>query len=405
MLEVIENLKSQKILGSRDILHLREYIQKKYPAAGIKERAHILANAIHMVIDRHIQEFGEKYRVEIRNGLLKKAVADNNYEINAADVLRFVFTKKIGENLLNSLTNWINRRQEIQVSRETLARLLNKIQRPDRNITDSEIELALGSIGLRNGSKRRYLINQIQLAAEKLLSLYKKLTAPLAWHGLTLHIGLSEASTGFRQRMPRLNHWLPRYQKVFLKILVLSLVGSCIVAAQPLKNVKVPSLKQLFMQARPAGASSDCLPANMLPEELKYRPVDLLKLRNCLLNRNSVLADEPYFTTIIKTAEEFNINPLLLFAITGQEQSFVPRTEINAGKIANNPFNVHNSWLEYNTSIRDSARIASITIVNLSENRPPSVDPISWINRRYSEDPDWWVGVRRIFEELGSEVL
>ncbi|HOV79154.1 MAG TPA: hypothetical protein PK728_03540 [Bacillota bacterium] len=191
----------------------------------------------------------------------------------------------------------------------------------------------------------------------------------------------------------------------FQKLLAVLLIVCCLsvycpAALRPAGNI---------IAERPAGEKTDTpgkIPgsvAGALPAELQFKPVDIYKLQNCLHERNSLLADGPYFTAILKTAEEFNINPLLLFAITGQEQAFVPRNGANAKKIANNPFNVHRSWQEYNTDIGDASRIAAITIINLSRNRPETADPVSWINRTYSEDKNWWQGVRKILEELESE--
>jgi len=116
------------------------------------------------------------------------------------------------------------------------------------------------------------------------------------------------------------------------------------------------------------------------------------------------LADEPYFTTIISVADEYNLHPFLLFAITGQEQGFVPRTHKKAEKIANNPFNVFHSWEEYNTTISESSIIAAKTIINLSQERPEDTHPLQWVNRKYAEDPNWWKGVAAIFERMEKEV-
>lgn len=142
---------------------------------------------------------------------------------------------------------------------------------------------------------------------------------------------------------------------------------------------------------------------NQLPAYLQYKPVNETLLKDFLSRKNSLLVDPAYFTAIIQAAEEFNINPLFLFAIAGHEQGFVPKTHKDARKIANNPFNVYHSWQEYNTDIRDSARIAARTVVNLSSDRPENVDPIMWINNKYAEDKNWWKGVRQIFEDLEKE--
>ncbi|MCU6708172.1 hypothetical protein M6D81_05555 [Paenibacillus sp. J5C_2022] len=140
--------------------------------------------------------------------------------------------------------------------------------------------------------------------------------------------------------------------------------------------------------------------SNELPAELQYKPIDEVRLASYLNRRNSVLADQEYMLPIIDAAEQFNIHPLLLFAITGQEQAFVPRSHERAEKIANNPFNVFHSWQQFNTSIKESAEIASRTIVRLSKDKPQHTDPIAWINREYAEDPNWSKGVTSLLRSM-----
>ncbi len=144
--------------------------------------------------------------------------------------------------------------------------------------------------------------------------------------------------------------------------------------------------------------------------ELDYIEVNADMLKEFLNKRNSILTDEPYFSTIIDVSKRLNINPLLMFAILGQEQGFVPRDNIYAYKIVNNPFNVYGSWRKYNTNIKDSSEIAARTLLTLSADKPQDEDIIKWINIRggkggYAEDENWWIGVKSIFEKLKSEII
>lgn len=139
---------------------------------------------------------------------------------------------------------------------------------------------------------------------------------------------------------------------------------------------------------------------NHLPDWFKYKVIDESLLKTYLANRSSLLKDEPYFSSIMEVSREFNINPILLFAITGQEQSFVPQDHVSAVKIANNPYNVFCSWQSYNTDIVDASEIACRTIINLSKDRPDSVDPLVWVNRKYSADQNWHYGVRSLYNEI-----
>lgn len=137
-----------------------------------------------------------------------------------------------------------------------------------------------------------------------------------------------------------------------------------------------------------------------IPKYFAYHEINTARLHKFLVDRNSLLAEEPYFSSIISTAKEFDLNPLILFSITGMEQSFVPKTSKSAYKIANNPYNVYYSWQRYNTNIKDTSRIAARTVLNLCESKPPNTDAFYWINKKYAQSPDWWKGVNSIFKEL-----
>ena len=141
-----------------------------------------------------------------------------------------------------------------------------------------------------------------------------------------------------------------------------------------------------------------------LPNYLMYKNVNITSLKEFLKSKNSLLIEEPYFSAILDVSKDFNLNPLVMFAITGQEQSFVPKDDENAYKIANNPFNVFYSWKRYNTSIEDSASIAARTVVNLCKNKPDNIDAFTWINRKYSEDKNWSKAVRSIFNQLEDNI-
>jgi hypothetical protein len=141
-----------------------------------------------------------------------------------------------------------------------------------------------------------------------------------------------------------------------------------------------------------------------LPDYIMYKAVNVSNLKDFLKSRNSLLAEEPYLSTILAVSKDFNLNPLVMFAITGQEQSFVPKSSENAYEIANNPYNVFNSWKKYNTSIEDTSNIAARTIVNLSKNRPTEIDVFTWVNRKYSEDKEWSKAIRSIFKQLEDTV-
>lgn len=150
-------------------------------------------------------------------------------------------------------------------------------------------------------------------------------------------------------------------------------------------------------------------PIPTIPNIYLFRSGNISALKEYLSNKNSLLSEEPYFNEIFKQAKIHNINPCLLFAITGKEQSFVPKDHRLAYKISNNPFNVFGSWETYNTTISDSAEIACKTIIKLSKGRPPNIDFIKWINTRngeggYADDTEWHIDVTTFFEILNTKI-
>lgn len=152
------------------------------------------------------------------------------------------------------------------------------------------------------------------------------------------------------------------------------------------------------------GGTKNISAAEVLPQELLWKDFDKEKLRAFLNSRNSILAQDRYLTSIIDICRKKDVNTILMIAITGQEQSYVPKNKPNAEKIANNPFNVYHSWYEYNTDIEDSTSIACNTVINLSKNRPEAIHPIQWINRKYAKDQNWWIGVSNCFDQIKKYV-
>ncbi len=157
---------------------------------------------------------------------------------------------------------------------------------------------------------------------------------------------------------------------------------------------------QISNRASRAAAIKNKTPKTNILVYFKYKEIDKSKLIIFLNSHNSLLAEEPYFSTIIAVSKQYDLNPLILFAITGQEENFVSKQDSNSKKIANNPYNVYHSWQDYNTNIKDASEIASLTVINLSKDRPANEEPFHWINRQYAEDPNWSKGVKKIYDDL-----
>lgn len=176
----------------------------------------------------------------------------------------------------------------------------------------------------------------------------------------------------------------------------------------PYKNTIIYSDRFLH-EENPYKYMNDNPDKNKIPSIYRYRPVNKENLKKWLNEKNSFLAREPYFESIVSACKKYNLNPCLLFAITGKEQGFVPADNPRAVTISNNPFNVFGSWQVYNTNIRNSAEVACETIIKISSDRPENISFLKWLNSKdgtggYAEDENWWIGVDKFFKKLNSEV-
>ncbi|MCI1944872.1 hypothetical protein [Clostridium luticellarii] len=350
----VEELKSKKIIGADDIQILKNYIDKKYIKTGSKEKAKMLSKTIHHILDENLKELPENYRQAIKLNILKETLFKNKESIFMYDIFNYCMKNEfLKKNFKKELTQWINSNIE------------SKIQEIDLNNYEKNVKKDMPSLSDKCSKNTfNYILpfdsNPLKFS-KKILAVIIVVILIMGISGkfiLKSHFNIAEFSQDERTHLEDFidRITLENYEKNF--------------------------------------------PNVYLPEYLKYQDIDKNKLKSYLSTRNSLLCKEPYFSTIINTSKEFNLNPILLFAITGQEQNFVPVNTPNAYKIANNPFNVYHSWQEYNTDIGDSSRIAAHTIINLSINRPKENNPFMWIGKKYAEDQNWGNGVQSIFEEI-----
>lgn len=150
-------------------------------------------------------------------------------------------------------------------------------------------------------------------------------------------------------------------------------------------------------------------------QELRYTPIPAQELYQFVHQKGSIftLSDIKLIETEAKIT---NVNPALLIAITGQEESFVPTSWGSASQILKNPFNVEapgqttpGNWSSWSPGLGFSAAIAGDTIANKLRTPPPKgEDPIAWINDpanpdgAYAQDPNWSYGVSDIFGTIES---
>lgn len=359
----LETLQNEQLLYAENVTTLRATIALKYPHASSKERADLLAKAIKQILHTNLSSFEETIKQALIHELLKSAIQKQDFSINAQDVITSYATlNESGKTDLAPLTNWLS-----ETTGETLS---------SEEVVDTLTSLK--SLQSPPNMATSHFTAQTPLATT--------LTPPI--------LDTDHIASSIFTRFP--------YKKVFL-------IGStlCVAITTILLVVNINTRPTKTPIELPSTiTTTEATLTFLIPEEdylmshLQYKLVNEVALKEWLTDRDSILAEDPYFSTILEAAASYNINPLLMFAITGQEQGFVPKNHKYALQIANNPFNVYGSWEDFNTDIKDTAFIAARTIINLSKGCPSDADPIQWLNQKYAEDPTWHKGVTALLKQL-----
>jgi hypothetical protein len=154
------------------------------------------------------------------------------------------------------------------------------------------------------------------------------------------------------------------------------------------------------------------------PQALQYKAVNADAIIAYLQKHHSALANANDVNAIIVAAKAHGLNPLLLIAITGQEQSFDDTRRDTPGdvyRIEQNPFNVGGSWQTSHYPLSVSSEIvANFLAERLSKAPPGGENAIEWINDKNnhsgglyaslngSPTPGWWEGVNGFFNQMSS---
>ncbi|QGQ95903.1 hypothetical protein EHS13_13965 [Paenibacillus psychroresistens] len=368
------SLAEKSILTNANIRSMKLYIAEKFPTYSATRRAGILANSVHRHMDAYLPLLDEETKERLRLQLLQNAYSQNNFRIASLDIFNACLELSSANiELLQPLEQWVRLQSENQSSEE-IAPFIEKMQM----------------------CAELYQHNQLMFQTEHAqISLYFPIQTHWyvkLWDNNRRNVGIILLvlllSLCFKPNYPPAS---PIFQ---LQPQQLTLSSEEIVTyAAALRTQAEFIIKPLIIKAP---ITLD----NALTSRYTYTSVKMEPIRQWLKKRDSMLAQEPYLSTIIATAKQYNIHPFLLLAIAGQEQSLVPNSNKKAAQIANNPFNVHHSWQEYNTDIADSTQIAAKTILTLIKGRPYDIHPLEWINRKYAEDPKWHLGVEAFFKQM-----
>ena len=355
MNELIQSLKSYIIISLQDLTHIKNTIASNYKHLSSVERAEILSLAIHTHLDKHLIGIDADYKEALRFNILENTLAKHVYLISRHDVFESILGLDLPESTRVGLAEtWLSETVQIPVPRWALEDFLYS-RSPNIRQNSSKVESTFNN-------EWRY-----------------KMPRPLTYDR-------------FNRSLQK--HFLKFAMGLFLLISVFS--------------IKSFVFDGLNIADRPSNASFS---STQNPDfeidffksdaTFEYRPFDYFKVKYYISNtRDGLIGDSDHFNQILHKAYINDIDPLLLLAIIGQEQAFVPNTEVAQTQIINNPYNVFHSWKVYNTNLRDSTQVAINTIKNRLAIKPMGISPFEWLNHTYAEDQAWHVGVKSIYEHL-----
>lgn len=365
------------VLSPTDVRNIKSYVQHKYAAMPQEKRAEIVADAVKRIIHKQLPNFEGSIKRTVTEMLIRTVVLERQGPVRADDIFQACLAlDRTDSSIFEPIHDWLENLLYISCQKPLMKRLMDELSETLGQSDSATKTAENGILGLLKG---KLIAEGVALGS----------TAPAAVQAEII-------------ALPQ-----PKWRNLFsretsLRFYLYSMLCLFLIAASLLYgwSLSKPSPYKLQPPAAMLPAEPPVVSLNGLPSELRYHDIDKKRLKQFLESKSSVLAEPPYFDTIVSAAHTFDIHPVILFAITGQEQGFVPKTNKQHKQIANNPFNVFHSWQEFNTDIKQSAEIAARTVSNLSKDRPAETDPFKWINRKYAEDPKWSDGVRSIFASI-----
>ncbi|SDX78058.1 hypothetical protein [Paenibacillus sp. CF384] len=368
------------VLTPTDIHNIRHYVQHKYGDLPSDRRAEIVADAMQRIVLRQLPDFPQVHKMSVSTELLRSIAVRKQVPVHEKHIFEACLRLDYRDpQLFHALHEWVEQRLGVTIEAEVFKGIVEEgihiANSPDVQVEAWDAVVGTVAGYYRMPDRVAEIITLPGIRNGRIGSRSK----PSTYMFLTVALSMSTLFYGWWTLQPPTSP-----------------------AAIPVKT------GQPLVVSRPVSQPPDAVVQkykNELPGELRYVEINKERLVQYLAGKSSLLAEEPYLSTIVNAAKDHDIHPLLLFAITGQEQAFVPKSHKDAKKIANNPFNVFHSWKEFNTTISESAKIASNTIVHKSQGRPDDIDALTWINTKYAEDVNWSKGVRTILEAMKRQIM
>lgn len=386
--EILLDLYKIKIVDQSDISKIRSYINSEYAFASKKDKLTMFTSELNKVMDKNLDGLCYSLKSKVRHNLLFEFASGKESRISLGRALDEILLLGSSEELM-SLESWFAKSTNIDFFSASLAEnLKDKLISFNTQTVNNEFAnnfTAKNQKNLSHNNSINTAFSKLSTYTNKFFSLSKARTKKIYIKAITSFIFISIITFSIFNIIEKNSYC--EYELDFYTL-------SAIVNIDKDEHIKLISD---IIEESYVGESFG------IPKYFEYREIDSSKLLNYLKNRNSLLAEDDRYKTIIEVSKNSNLNPLLLFAIIGQEQGFVDKDNPYSNKIINNPFNVYNSWLNYNTNMKDSTQIAANTIVLRLQNRPKGLDPFMWINETYAEDDRWWIGVKSLYYLLENK--
>ncbi|MBE0449542.1 MAG: hypothetical protein IBX70_01730 [Clostridia bacterium] len=368
MHDIIEKLKKWIILSLSDIQKIRSSIELQYSNYSSQERAKHFAAAVHKLLDQHLDGISIDQRESLKKEIINSTLLKNIDSITKFDVFTSIFELDLDNDTQVMLAkNWLKESEKIVVKEEEIKSFLNFYdQVPSTIITKKRIAFkAKWSI--------LSLLSLLIIVIASIITFAPEEKKPVAIARPFEIVGRNYAESFPAFGLINTFHIISEINYTDNEDYVGFILHY---------QVYHPFFKQ-----------------HEFP--YPYRLIDYFSLVDYIKTiRNGAMAESGYFNMVMSLARINDIDPLLLFAIIGHEQAFVPKDHAYAFMMINNPYNVYNSWWDYNTTLSDSTTIAINTIKNRMLSLPLGTDPLVWLNGIYAEDPYWHIGVGLIYGQL-----
>lgn len=392
-------LMSKPVIRLEDVSALRAHIEQRHPDLASHLRAEMLAEGINRMIDSAMTGLDISQRESIKKKLISDHLIGNRQSVLKLDLLNHIMELDVRPDQLIAKTwGWyvLNTGHSVTLTdfiEQASPYLPHRVRDA---IKDAELR------NLAYHPSGRYLDSEtVPKMQEEAVSDATKAAAVPPWRPV-----LPE---GFKTLWGRITAYrLTRKGQLALA----GAVGVLILGAS------LPQIISMLSETAPVGGQTSSLFAPPLeyrpakpgpyitqlqldkPAYLRYQNISLEKLKTYLDRKDSMLLTKDYLDQLMNYSLEKDLNPLLLIAIIGQEQNYVPSQHRFAPRMIENPFNIYGSWETHPVGFTASMKEACYTINTALGTRTLYADPFATINNRYAEDPRWHLGVKVIFRDL-----